>query len=488
MCFPGHFPSSEDCEKWSYLNDLGSIPRSKSPYVNANSKPQQQPLAPVMEDVAMSSSSHVNAHFPNHGPPHASTTRLNPTSPTRTPRFPSLDRLWPLTSAFRTSLYSSPSTRTSRTKSSAASSAPSRSRSRNRSRRGRKEEPKHLSIDTLISPMNLQQGIGLGRDVDPIDSMQIKHVRGAKIHDARYETAPMLSAMSAQNNFFNVPPPLPSPTRRTPPGPAMRAPTPTHESQVQLRRDNSLTSGSTSTSATTYQVPMQPTTSMYYQAQPHLSRESSTRQPQAYPEPVRPSPSLRHPERAHHHSRSKSDGSRHKPRRDRERPSDFVQSSTLLPATAVDLGRPFQAVYPVGNLSGSGSRHYRQGSTSSNLDRQGSHRRARSRSRSASRTRSSGNHNTLSGIGHSHSRSLSNPSSVTPTNSRSGSRGEDRTGTGSRNGGSGSRLRKSAEHRRSRGVRPTIPPYEPDGLPPLSYGPRYEFDANGSGNGHYMPV
>ena len=460
-----------------YFNDLGSIPKSKSsPYVNTKS--QQQMLAPVMEHVATSNSSHVPPYFPAHGPPLASSTaKLNATSPIRTPRFPSFERLWPLTSAFRTSIYSSPSTRTSRTKSSAASSAPSRSHSRRASRRGRKDEPKQLSIDALISPMSLQHGVGLGRDNNPIDSMQIKHVRGAMINDARYETAPMLPAMSAQNNFYHVPPPLSSPTRPTPPvqnggaGPTMSMPEP----QVSLRRDNSVTLRDTGSTPT-------PSASKFYQSQPsqpqpQLSRESSTRQPQpfSFPEPVRPSPTLRHPERAHHHSRSNSDGSKHNHRRERERPTEFVQSSTLLPTTATDLGRPLQAAYPVGNPGGSISRHHRQGSTSSNLDRQGSHRRPRSRSRSTSRTRSGGNPGTHVGNGHSHSRSLSNSGPATVTRSHSGSRGENPTGTGNGNGSGRTRLRRSADPRRARAARPKIPSYEVNGQPPLGYGSGYEY-------------
>ena len=441
---------------------LGSIPRSKSsPYVNANTKSQQKALAPVMEDVAMSSSSHLDAHYSAHGPP-ASTTRLNPTSSIRTPRFPSFEKLWPLTSAFRTSLYSSPSTRTSRTKSSAASSAPSRSRSRTASRRGRKEEPKQLSIDALIGPMSLQRGMGLGRDHDPIDSMQIKHVRGAMVNDARYETAPMLPAMSAQNNFSNTIPPVISPVGPPPLGD---------------NRDPGLPQN----------------TGMFYQpqlSQPPLSREPSTWQPQpfSYPEPVRPSPTLRHPERAHHHTRSTSDGSKHKHRRERERPAEFVQSSTLLPTTATDLGRPFQAVYPVGNPDGSASRHHRRASASNNLDRQGSHRRARSRSRSTSRTRSSSNHNTLVGGGHSHSRSLSNSGSATLSRSHSGARGENLTGTGGGSGSGGAKLRRSTEHRRPRGVRPKIPSYDANGHPQVGYGPGHEFNGHGNGDGYYMSL
>ncbi|KAF9649515.1 hypothetical protein BDM02DRAFT_3186269 [Thelephora ganbajun] len=496
--------SSEDKHSLSSSGRPGSIPRGKSsPYVNTNPKSHQQMLTPVMEDVAMSDSSQLPAYFPTRGPPlSASTAKLNPTSSIRTPRFPSFERLWPLTSAFRTSIYSSPSTRTSRTKSSAASSAPSRSRSRRASRRGRKEEPKKLNIDALISPMSLQQGVGLGRDSDPIDSMQIKHVRGAMVNDARYETAPMLPAMSAQNHFFNTPPPLPSPTKLTPSGQngvaghTMLMSMPTSGSQVSLWRDNSLTlrdPGSISTTIAAHQATMQPSTSKLYQAQlfqpqPQLSRESSTRQPQpfSFSEPVRPAPTLRHPERTHHHSRSGSDGSKYKQRRERERPTEFAQSSTLLPTTATDLGRPFQAAYPVGNHNGSIGRHHRQGSTSSNLDRQGSHRRTSSRSRSTSRTRSSGNQNTPVGTGHSHSRSLSNSGSATLTRSYSGSRGENPTGTGTGNGSGGSKLRRSAEHRRTRGMRPKIPSYEVNGQPPVGYRSGYEF--NVSGNGNYMSV
>jgi hypothetical protein len=423
----------------------------------------------------MSDSSQAPAYYHSQGPPLAtSTTKLNPTSPIRTPRFPSFDRLWPLTSAFRTSLYSSPSTRTSRTKSSAASSAPSRSRSRRTSRRGRKEDQKPLSIDAILSPTNLQQGFGLGRDNNPIDNMQIKHVRGAMVNDARYETAPMLPAMSAQNNFFNVPPPFPSPTNPNPPkhngitGPTMPMPEP----QTSLWREPSPTlrdPGHTPAAMMNYQATMQPSTSKFYQGQlsqpqPQLSREPSTRRPQPFPfpEPVIPASTLRHPERAHHHSRSGSDGSKHKHRRERERPTDFVQS----PTTAIDLGRPFQATYPAGNLSGSSSRHHRQASSSSNPDRQGSHRRTRSRSRSISRTHSNSNQNTPVGNGHSHSRSLSNSGSAVLTRSHSDSRGGDH------GGGSGSvesRSRRSAERRRPRGVRPRIPSYEVNGQLPIGY-------------------
>lgn len=293
----------------------------------------------------------------------------------------------------------------------------------------------------------------------------------------------MLPAMSAQNNFYNAPPHTPSPTKLTysgqngAAGPAMRTPTPTHEQQGSLRRDNSLT------------LTMQPTTSSFFlsqlnPSQPQLLRESSTRQPQQfpYPEPARPSPTVRHPERAHHHSRSGSDGSKHKQRRERERPPEFVQSSTLLPASAVDLGRPFPPVYSAGNLEGSATRHHRRGSSSSNLDRQGSHRRTRSRSRSASRTQSSSNHNTLVGTGHSHSRSLSN--GTTLERSHSGSRGENIPGAG--NGSGGTRLRRSVEHRRPRGVRPRIPSYELNGHPQVGSG--YEFNGGGNGNGYYMSV
>ncbi|KAF9784032.1 hypothetical protein BJ322DRAFT_890760 [Thelephora terrestris] len=485
--------SSEDKHSVSSSGHHGSIPRSKSsPYSNSNPKSQQQPLAPVMEDVAMSSSSHDNSYFPVHGPPPTSSTaRLNPTSQIRTPRFPSFERL---TSAFRSSIYSSPSTRTSRTKSSAASSAPSRSRSRNASRRGRREEPKQLSIDALISPMSLHQGVGLGRDNDPMDSMQIKHVRGAMINDARYETAPMLRAMSAQNNFSNAPPLFPSPTKPTnpgqngPAGPTMRAPTPIHEHHLPLRRDNSMTSRDPGSVLT-----MQPTTSRFYQSQlpppqPQLSREPSTRQPQPlpYPDPVRPSPTVRRPEKAHHPSRSSSDGSKHKHRRERERPPELVQSSTLLPTSAIDLGKPFQVVYPVGNLDGGTGRHHRRGSTSNNLDRQGSHRRTRSRSRSTSRTHSASNNNTLVGAGHSHSRSLSNSGTATLARSHSDSRGDTPTGTG--NGSGGTKLRRSAERKRPRGERPKIPSYEVNGHPPIGYGPGHEFNGNWNGNGHYMSV
>lgn len=459
------------------MNDLGSTPKSKSStYANTNPRPHQKALAPVMEDVAMSDSSQAPAYFPSHGPPLvASTAKLNPSSSVRTPRFPSFERLWPLTTAFRTSIYSSPSTRTSRTKSSAASSAPSRSRSRHASRRGRRDEPKQLNIDALVSPTSLQHEFGLGRDNNPIDNMQIKHVRGAMVNDARYETAPMLSAMSAQNNFFHVPPPLPSPTNPNPPwqngvsGPVMPEP------QVSLRRDNSLTlrdPGFTPTTMVPHQATMHPSTSKFYQAQlsqpqPHLSREPSTRQPQpfSFPEPVRPAPTLRHPERTHHHSRSNSDGSKYKHRRERERPMDFVQSPAVLPMTATDLGKPFQALYPAANMNGSASRHHRQGSSSSNMDRQGSHRRTRSRSRSTSRTRSSSHQNTIVGNGHSHSRSLSNSGSATLTRSHSGSRSEHPNGTGS----SESRVRRSGERRRTRAVRPKIPQYEANGQMPVRY-------------------
>ena len=117
------------------------------------------------------------SHFPTHSPPlAASAAKLDPILSIRVPSFPNLDKLWPLTSAFRTGIYSSPSTRTSRTKCSAASSAPSCSCSRRASRRGRKEGPKQLSIDALISPTSLHRGVGLGWDSDPVSSVQIRHV------------------------------------------------------------------------------------------------------------------------------------------------------------------------------------------------------------------------------------------------------------------------------------------------------------------------
>jgi hypothetical protein len=281
------------------------------------------------------------------------------------------------------------------------------------------------------------------------------------VNDARYETAPAHSAMGAQNNFFNVPPRLSSPTGPTPSGqngaPGLTMPEP----QVLVRRDNSLRLHDPGPT-TTYHPTRQPSTSKHYQAQPQLSRESSTRQPppSLFPEPVIPAPTLRHPERAHHHSRSNSDGSKHKHRRERERPTELVQSSTLLPTTATDLGRPLQAAYPVGVGTG----------VSIDTIVKVRHRTTQIGKEAIN--------------GHSHSRSLSN--SVTPTRSHSGSRGENPAVTGSGDGGGGSRLRRSAEHRRARGVRPRIPSYEVNGQPPIGYGSGYEFNDNGNGGGHYM--
>jgi hypothetical protein len=304
------------------------------------------------------------------------------------------------------------------------------------------------------------------------------------VNDARYETAPAHSAMSAQNNFFNVPPRLSSPTGPTPSGqngaPGLTMPEP----QALVRRDNSLKLRDPGPT-TTYHPTRQPSTSKSYQTQPQLSREPSTRQPppSSFPEPVIPAPTLRHPERAHHHSRSNSDGSKHKHRRERECPAELVQSSTLLPTTATDLGWPLQAAYPVGSRNGGIGRHHRQGSTSNNPDWQGSHRRPRFRPRSTSRTRTGNNPGTLVGCGHSHSRLLSN--SVTPTRSRSCSRDENPTGAGSGNGSGGSRLRRSAEHRKARGVKLGIPSYEVNGQPPVGYGSGYELNDNGNGGRNY---
>ena len=121
--------------------------------------------------------------------------------------------------------------------------------------------------------MSPRQGFGLGRDSDPIDSMQIKHVRGAMINDARYETAPILPAMSAQNNFFNVPPPLSSPTKLTSPAHNGVAGHSMPEPQVSLRRDNSLTLRDPG-SMMTHQTTMQPSASKFYQTQlSQFSRE-----------------------------------------------------------------------------------------------------------------------------------------------------------------------------------------------------------------------
>jgi hypothetical protein len=286
------------------------------------------------------------------------------------------------------------------------------------------------------------------------------------------------------HRIFSSTSPISSPTGATPLGqngiPGLTVPEP----QASVRRDTFLKLRDRG-SATTYHPTRRPSTSKPYQAQPQLSSESSTQQPQlfSFPEPVVPAPTLRHPERAHHHSRSNSDGSKHKHRRERERPAEPVQSSTL-PAIAADLGRPLQAAYLVGSRNGSINQHHRQGSTSNNPDRQGSHRRPRSRSPSALRTRSGNHPVTLVWNGHSHSRSFSN--SATPTRSHSGSRGENPAVTGSGDGGGGSRLGPSAEHRRARGVRPRIPSYETNGQPPVEYGSGYEFNGNGNGGGNYM--
>lgn len=188
-------------------------------------------------------------------------------------------------------------------------------------------------------------------------------------------------------------------------------------------------------------------------------------QPQLFlsPEPVRPAPTSRHPERAHHYSRLSSDGSKYKHRRGRERPMDFVQSPGVLLVTAMDLGKPLQAIYPAGKLDGTASRHHRQGS-STNTDQQGCRRRTHSRPHSTSRTRTS---------------RLLTSGSATLTRSHSGSRGEHSAGTGSGQ----SRLR-SSERRRTRVARPKIPTHGANG--PMSAGHRAWLNPNvyGSENGN----
>ena len=124
------------------------------------------------------------------------------------------------------------------------------------------------------------------------------------VNDARYKTAPMVPAMSVQNNFFN----------------ALSAflANETHSTETKrrcwsynayadayarttgsLRRDNSLTlrdPGSTP-ATTNHQATMQPSTSNFYQTQlsqpqPQLSREPSTRWPQPF---LFPEPAIRSP-------------------------------------------------------------------------------------------------------------------------------------------------------------------------------------------------
>ena len=171
------------------------------------------------------------------------------------------------------------------------------------------------------------------------------YVRGAIVNDARYEAAPLLSAMNAQNNNLEVPPPLPSPTKSNPPwkngvsGPAMP------ESRASLQR-NSLTLRGPVFALTTmmaYQATMHRSARKFCQTQspqpqPHLSREPSTRQSQPFPSP--------NPPGSHHTATPGKDTPKYKRRRERERPMDFFQSPAILSTTATDLSKPLQSVHP----------------------------------------------------------------------------------------------------------------------------------------------
>lgn len=144
------------------------------------------------------------------------------------PRFPSLDRLWPLTSAFRTSIYSSPSTKT---KSSGASSAPSRATTiRPSTKRGRSGEQKEINPDALTSPTVLGHELGLGRGRAAMDK-EIKHANTA--NDVTYQTAPMHRGYSLKRG--NSIPSTTAPVHREPPIPYVQPPRPSY-SQDQSRR------------------------------------------------------------------------------------------------------------------------------------------------------------------------------------------------------------------------------------------------------------
>jgi len=142
----------------------------------------------------------MNGHVANHQNPYAPYFPQSVPPPIRQnsrsmiPRFPSLDRLWPLTTAFRTSLYSAPS---EKTKSSAASSAPSRSASRHPSGRGRGGETKQIDPNALVSPTVLGQQVQLGKGRIPAN-MEIKHSSPAT--EVKYERAPTHRGFSLQSS------------------------------------------------------------------------------------------------------------------------------------------------------------------------------------------------------------------------------------------------------------------------------------------------
>ena len=94
-----------------YLNDLGSISRENLALMSIRTPSLSKVVGPSNgRCVAMSVSLQVPAYFRSHDPPLAVlTTKLSPASSARTPCFTSFECPWPLTPAFRTSIYPSPS-------------------------------------------------------------------------------------------------------------------------------------------------------------------------------------------------------------------------------------------------------------------------------------------------------------------------------------------------------------------------------------------
>lgn len=192
-----HILSSEDDRMRSTESGHTGIPQG---YIEPLPMPNFQSLQPVTEGVVMAGGPAGTPYLQNFSAPHFPHPMPPPPrqhSRSMIPRFPSLDKLWPLTTAFRSSLYSAPSTKT---KSSGGSSVPSG--------RGRDGETKQINPDALVSPTVLGQEVRLGKGRIPVD-MEIKHSNPA--NEVRYQTAPMHRGYSLQSSA-SMPP-----NRREPP-------------------------------------------------------------------------------------------------------------------------------------------------------------------------------------------------------------------------------------------------------------------------------
>ena len=133
-------------------------------------------------------------YFLSHGLPlAASTAKLNPPSSTPHTLFSQLRATLPLTSPFRTNIYSSLPPALPEPNPPLTPSAPSHSPSRHASRRGRKDEPNRLGIDALVSPTSLRQqacGRSDGQRREMGDYPDVIHNEGTKQFQCPPSTKP----------------------------------------------------------------------------------------------------------------------------------------------------------------------------------------------------------------------------------------------------------------------------------------------------------